>query len=415
VKIGIIGSGVSGLTAAHLLHREHEIVVFEADTRIGGHVHTVDVETSRGHVGIDTGFIVFNDRTYPNFVRLLSMLGVDWQTSSMGFSVRCERSGLEYGGDSLAALFAQRRNLVRPSFHRMLRDVLRFHREARAFLAKSEGDPTLGEFLAERRYSRELVDHYLVPMCAAVWSADPRSVLDIPSRTLLRFFERHGLLSVKDRPQWRVVRGGSARYVEALVRPFRDRIRTACPAVRVSRDERGAAVTLRGGDTLRFDRVILACHSDQALALLADPSDAEREILGAIAYQENEAILHTDASVLPRRRRAWSSWNYHLPEKDRGRATVTYCMNLLQGLDLPETFCVTLNRSDAIDPARIVRRIVYHHPVFTASAVAAQARHDAVDGVRNTHFCGAWWGHGFHEDGVRSALAVCDKLGARLR
>ncbi len=414
MKIGIVGSGVSGLTAAHLLHREHEVVVFEADARIGGHVNTVDVETARGRLGIDTGFIVFNDRTYPHFVRLLRALGVEWQASPMGFSVRCERTGLEYGGDSLAALFAQPRNLVRPSFHRMLRDVLRFHRDARRFLAAPRGEPTLGEFVSGHRYSRELAEHYLVPMCAAVWSADPRCVLDFPARTLLRFFERHGLLSVGDRPQWRVVRGGSARYVEALVRPFRDRIRTACPVERVVRDERGAAVVARGGETLRFDRVILACHSDQALALLEAPSDAEREILGAIPYQENEAILHTDDGVLPRRRRAWSSWNYHLPDKERGRATLTYCMNLLQGLDLPETWCVTLNRSDAIDPARIVRRIVYHHPVFTAAGIAAQARHAEIDGVRGTHFCGAYWGHGFHEDGVRSALAVCAKLGARL-
>ena len=405
MRIAIVGSGISGNVVARRLHREHDIAVFEADGRAGGHTHTHAIELGGERHQIDTGFIVFNDWTYPAFVALLEELRVESQASAMSFSVRNEASGLEYNGTSLDGLFAQRRNLLRPSFHRMLLDILRFNREATRLL-EAAADTSLGEYLAAGRYSRGFVNDYLVPMGAAIWSTDPQRMLGFPARFFVRFFHNHGMLSVGDRPQWRVVRGGSARYVEPLVAPFRDRVRLATPVESVRRIPGAVLVKARGLEAERFDRVFFACHGDQALRLLADPTPLEREVLGAFRFQENEAVLHTDASLLPRSRRAWAAWNYHVLREPGERVALTYNMNILQSLAARETFCVTLNRTARIRPERILRRITYRHPLFTPSAVAAQQRQQELNGAHRAYFCGTYWRFGFHEDGVVSALAA---------
>ncbi|MCA8957913.1 MAG: FAD-dependent oxidoreductase [Planctomycetes bacterium] len=412
-RIAVVGTGISGLLAARLLHARHSLTVFEADDRIGGHTHTVQVEHEGQRYAVDTGFIVFNDRTYPNFRALLGRLGVASQPSDMSFSVRDERSGLEYCGSSLNSLFTQRRNLLRPSFLRMVRDILRFGREATAVLGPPEDQRTLGELLRDGGYARSFIDHYLVPMGSAIWSAEPERLLAMPARFFVRFFHNHGMLAVRGRPTWHVVQSGSHAYLGPLVAPFRDRIRTGAPVQRILRTPNGVTVQVAGRAPESFDGVVVATHSDQALRLLGDPSGVEREVLGAIPYQENEAVLHTDTRLLPSRRRAWASWNYHLGHGS-ARATLTYHQNRLQNLQAPVDFCVTLNHSDAIDPSRILRRILYHHPVFTEAGVRAQARRGEVNGVRRTWFCGAWWGYGFHEDGVNSALAVARDFGLGL-
>lgn len=418
MKIAIVGTGISGMAAAYLLHRDHEITVLEAADYIGGHTNTFDVTLNGQTYAVDTGFIVFNDWTYPNFIALLKKLGVESQPSDMSFSLTCERTGLEYNGTNLNTLFAQRRNLLRPSFYRMIRDILRFNRESPELLTELEPGPSLGSYLAAHRYSIAFIDHYIVPMGAAIWSADHATILGLPARYLVQFFKNHGMLSVNHRPTWRVVQGGSRRYAEQLIAPFRDRIHLKSPVDSISRYPNFVEVRTRlaGRDdrTLRFDHVIIGAHSNQALAMLADPSPRENDILGAIRYQENEAVLHTDASLLPRRKLAWAAWNYHLLPTQPDRAVVTYHMNRLQRLSAPHEFCVTLNHAQAIDPAKILRRITYHHPVYSPDAVAAQKRHGAISGINRTSYCGAYWGFGFHEDGVKSALAVCKPFGKDL-
>ena len=404
MKIAIIGSGVAGNVVARRLHRAHDITVYEAASHIGGHTHTHSVEQAGRRYEVDTGFIVFNDRTYPHFIALLDELGVASQESSMSFSVRNEASGLEYNGTTLNTLFAQRRNLLRPSFLGMIRDILRFNREAPAVLAERGNELPLGELLARGRYGRAFVEHYIVPMGASIWSSDPASMLEFPARFFVRFLHNHGMLTVNDRPVWRTIRGGSARYVETLTAPFRERIRLNTPVEWMRRLPGSVIVKARGSEALRFDAAFLSCHSDQALRLLADPSRVERDVLGAIPYQANEAVLHTDTRLLPKRRLAWAAWNYHVLPEDRGPIALTYNMNILQRLDAPTPFLVTLNRSEAIDPARVIKRITYHHPLFTPSAVAAQARQRELNGAHRTYYCGAWWSNGFHEDGVVSAL-----------
>lgn len=404
MRVAVIGAGIAGNVAAWHLHREgHDIAVFEAHAHVGGHTHTHAVNG----LAVDTGFIVFNDRTYPHFVALLDELGVASQPSTMSFSVRNEASGLEYNGTRLSTLFAQRRNLVRPSFYRMLAEIVRFNREAPRLLA-SPDSPTLGEYLAANKYSRAFIGDYLVPMGAAIWSTEPGLMFGFPARFFMRFLANHGMLSIDDRPQWRVIQGGSARYVEKLVAPFRQRIRLNTP-VRSVRRTRDAVLV----DGERFDSTFIACHSDQALRMLSDPSPSEREVLGAIRYQKNEAVLHTDTAILPRRRRAWAAWNYHVLPEHEGPVALTYNMNILQSLHASETYCVTLNRTKDIDPARILKRLVYHHPLFTPAAVAAQKRHSELNGARRTYYCGAYWRFGFHEDGVVSALAALRDFNSR--
>ena len=404
MKIAIVGTGIAGNVAAYRLQREHEITVFEAAGHIGGHTHTHAVEQGGREYAVDTGFIVFNDWTYPRFIELLGELGVESQESSMSFSVKCGRTGLEYNGTSLNTLFAQRRNLLRPAFYRMIREILRFNREAPALLADDTREITLGDYLREHGYGWEFVQQYLVPMGAAIWSADPQTMRRFPARFFVRFFHNHGMLSVDDRPTWRVIRGGSARYAEKLTAAFRDRIRVGAPVERVRRLPTHVVVKARGLAAETFDAVFLACHSDQALRLLGDATAAEREVLGAIPYQENDVVLHTDTSVLPRCRRAWAAWNYYIPSAARERVAVTYNMNILQGLDAPVPFLVSLNMTDAIDASKIIKRLTYDHPMYTPASTRAQARQAEINGVRRTYYCGAYWRNGFHEDGVVSAL-----------
>lgn len=414
MKIAIVGTGVAGNVAAYHLAPNHDITVFEANSYVGGHTHTHAIEMGGRSYQVDTGFIVFNDWTYPNFIALLEKLGVASQPSSMSFSVRNEVSGLEYNGNTLNTLFAQRLNLLRPSFWRMIRDILRFNREAPALLKDGLAEITLGDYLAQGGYSRHFIDHYIVPMGAAIWSTDPVNMLAFPARYFVRFFHNHGMLSVDQRPQWRVVQGGSARYVDKMVATYRDRIRLNTPVQSIRRDGKDVWIQAQGAsEAERFDAVFIACHSDQALRMLADPSQAERETLGAIRYQPNEAVLHTDTRLLPRKKLAWAAWNYHVLPQDTGRVALTYNMNILQSLDTPTPLMVTLNHSDAIDPSKIIKRIPYEHPLYTREGVAAQARQAEVNGPLNTYFCGAYWRFGFHEDGVVSALAALDHFKAR--
>jgi predicted NAD/FAD-binding protein len=420
MKIAIVGGGVSGLVTAYLLAREHEVTVFEAGSHAGGHTNTIRVDTASETHHVDTGFIVYNDRNYANFERLLERLGVATQPSQMSFGVSDGRGDFEYTGASANGLFAKRAHLVTPWFHRMLADMARFNRAARELLRDgrdptTEGDgPSLGQWLEQQRFSRPFIDRLIVPQASAVWSADPRQMWTFPARFMAEFFDNHGMLAFSGRPRWRTITGGSASYVEALLQRFSGRLRLRTPVTAVRRDAAAVLVTPRGGEPEPFDEVVLATHSDQALALLADASDGERRLLEAIPYQANEAVLHTDTSILPRRRRAWASWNYHLCDAPPGLTTVTYHMNRLQALRAEREFCVTLNRTSEIAPEHIIATIGYAHPVYTGEGVAAQRRLGEINGANRTHFCGAYWGWGFHEDGVVSALRVAERFGAHL-
>jgi len=414
MKIAVVGTGVSAMVCARILAGRHDVTVFEAADYVGGHTHTHDVEANGRRLAIDTGFIVFNDWTYPNFIRLLEILGVPSRASDMSFSVSSRETGLEYNGTSLDGLFAQRSNLFRPSFHRMIRDILRFHREAPRLLESDDDETTLGEYLQAGRYSRAFVEHYILPMGGAIWSASADAMRTFPARYFVRFFDNHGMLSVDERPQWRTVVGGSRSYMTALIAPFRDRIRLNTPVASIRRRADSVEITTASGVSESFDHVVVGAHADQALAMLSDASPNERDVLSAIPYQLNDAVLHTDESMLPRRKRAWAAWNYHLGADRDGRVAVTYWMNRLQGLDTPANYCVTLNDTRRIDPTKVVRRLRYHHPVYTRAGIAAQARWDEVNGARRTWFCGAWWGFGFHEDGVKSALRVAERFGLTL-
>ena len=414
MRIAVIGAGVSGLVAAHALHRAgHDLSVFEAAGYAGGHTNTIRVDEPDASLDVDTGFIVFNDRNYPNFERLLGRLGVASQPSDMSFGVGDEDGDFEYASTSANGLFAKRAHLASPAFHKMVLDVRRFQREARALLA-SDDDPSLAQWLRDTGFSEAFVEKLIVPQAAAVWSADPEQMWSFPARFLVQFFDNHGMLDLKERPKWRVVQGGSKRYVEALTAPFTDAIRLRTPVERVVRTDDGVTVTPRGGEPERYDHVVLAVHADQALAILGEDATArERELLGAFPFAPNEAVLHHDERLLPRRRRAWASWNYHLLSTPTGKPAVTYHMNRLQSLVSDRQWCVTLNRTEAIDPAKIVRTIQYAHPVFTVEGMKAQERVADISGGRGrTHFCGAYWGWGFHEDGVVSGLRVARDLGA---
>jgi predicted NAD/FAD-binding protein len=404
MKIAVIGTGIAGNVAARELCREHDVTVFEAGDHVGGHTHTHTIDDNGRSLAIDTGFIVFNDWTYPNFIALLDELGVSSQPSEMSFGVKCERTGLEYKGHTLNTLFAQRRNLLRPSFHRMLRDIIRFNREAKSLLETSDDSLTLGDYLHGNHYSIAFIDYYIIPMGAAIWSAEPRRMLSFPATCFARFFANHGLLNIRNRPQWRVIRGGSRNYVDKLTAPFRQQIRLNTPVTGITRRATHVEVSSARYGMERFDHVFIACHSDQALAMLRDASPLEREVLGAIPYQHNDVVLHTDTSLLPRRRLAWSAWNYHRLAGDNAAVAVTYNMNLLQGLSTQQTYLVTLNNTAAINPDKIIKRLSYDHPVFTQDGIAAQRRQGEINGVRRSYFCGAYWRYGFHEDGVVSAL-----------
>ncbi len=424
MRIAIVGSGIAGLAAAHTLGPDHDVVLYEAADRLGGHANTVTVDDAEvGPIGVDTGFIVHNDRNYPNLVRLFDELAVPVRDTEMSFGVidrgpGSPTEGFSYRATNLDTLFADRSNLWNRSMWRMLADIVRFYRHANRFLDAEGGpdpEPSLADFLRRHDYSRDFVQLHLLPMGAAVWSADPATFDEFPAASLLRFLSNHGLLGIGDRPQWRTVVGGSRVYVDLLTERFTSpavggEIRTANPVRRVERlAEGGVSLTTPSG-TDTFDHVVLACHSDQALRMLAEPSAAEREVLGAIAYQPNTATLHTDTSLLPDRRKAWAAWNYERRSTDQRQATLTYDMTLLQGLPGSTRYLVSLNSDDAIDPDTVLASFDYAHPVFDRAAIAAQARHHEIDGVDRISYCGAYWRYGFHEDGIASALESCERI-----
>jgi predicted NAD/FAD-binding protein len=409
LKIAVIGSGISGLVSAHLLSRRNDVVLFESDARIGGHTHTVDVAEDGRDVPIDTGFIVFNQRTYPNFVKLLGQLDVAWKESDMSFSVRSDKRDFEYGSPALGALFAQKRNLVDPRFHRMLYDVFRFYREARELLDEGTEVPLL-DWLEARGYSRGFVEDHLLPLVGSVWSSSCQGVREFPARFLARFFENHGFLEATRAFPWLTIEGGSRQYVRAILGGFGGEVRTGSPVERITRGD-GVEVKVAGQAPERFDHAVLAVHADQALRMLADPSPLETELLGQFPYRANRVRLHADDRVMPRRKKAWASWNYHLDDAGSDGATVTYWMNRLQSPKARRDYFVTLNREGAVAADQTLLEISYDHPVFSPSGVTAQKRHGELLGHRDTSYCGAYWRNGFHEDGVVSALSVCERFG----
>ena len=417
-RVAVIGSGISGLSAAYYLSRNFEVSVFERDTRIGGHTHTVDVETRASPLappetlGIDTGFIVHNDRTYPNLTRLLDELGIATAPSQMSFGVSDPNTGFQYSSRGLAGFFAQRANLFRPEHYLLLKEILRFNREAPGILTRPDLDGiSMGEVMEEGRYAKVFQTHYLFPMAAAVWSMPPGSIANFPALTLLRFFDNHGMLGINTHPKWKVIAGGSRNYLKPLTAPFRDRITTGVEVSTVSRDETGVVLHFADRPAATFDEVVFACHGNQILPLLESPTPRERDILGHFRTSRNEACLHTDATLLPSREAAQAAWNYSLHPDPAQPATLTYNMNRLQSLQSATSFCVTLNDGGRIHPSAVIRRMVYHHPIYTADAVRAQTRWHEISGCNRTHFCGAYWFYGFHEDGLNSALRVARALG----
>ena len=410
MRVAVVGSGIAGLSAAWLLSREHEVVLFEAEARLGGHTHTHDVEQTGKRYRVDTGFIVHNAHNYPLLTRFFNELGVASQDTTMSFGAQMEATGLEYNATNLNALFCQRRNLFSPSFIRMVREILRFYREAGALLKDPASGPSLGEYLEQNRYSALFRDAHLIPMASALWSSPSATILDFPAKYLVKFMDHHRMLQVEGRPQWRVVQGGSSSYVQALKSRWSVDVRLACPVQRVTRDEAGVTLKHVAGED-RFDAIVIATHSDQALALLGDADALEREVLGAMPYQRNDVVLHTDRRLLPRNPKAWAAWNAFVPADPNAECSVSYCMNLLQGLESPEPFVVTLNRSAAIDPAKVIAKMTYHHPIYTHASVAAQSRQGEINGRRRTWFAGAYWGFGFHEDGMRAGVEAAKGLG----
>ncbi|MEO8780017.1 MAG: FAD-dependent oxidoreductase [Rhodanobacter sp.] len=410
MRIAVVGSGIAGLASAWLLSRRHEVTLFEANGYFGGHTHTHEVEQAGRCYRIDSGFIVHNPAHYPLLTAMFDQLGVASQPTTMSFSVHSEATGLEYNAATLDTLFCQRGNLLSPRFLGMVRDLNRFYREAPALLRRRDDMTSLGDYLLQHGYGAAFRDEHLIPMASALWSSPPTRILAFPVRYLVQFMANHQMLQISNRPSWRTLRGGSSTYVAALRARWDVRERLNCPVYSILRRDDDVELDSAAG-VEHFDQLVLACHSDQALALLADASEREHSILGAMPYQANDTVLHTDASVLPRRRKAWAAWNAWLPRDPDAACTVSYWMNLLQGIDAPEPFVVTLNRSEAIDPAKVLARMRYHHPVYTQGSVHAQTRKAEIQGARHTWFAGAYWGWGFHEDGMRSAVDVAAALG----
>lgn len=410
-KIAVIGSGISGLGCAYLLQRKHDVHVFEANDYAGGHTHTHDIEIGGQHFAVDTGFIVFNPNHYPHFVRLLAELGVSSQVTQMGFGVKNLRSGLEYNATTVNQLFAQRRNILSPRFWRLIYDLKRFYRTPHPLLGLPDPGPTVGEYLHDQGYSRIFAQDHLIPIAAALWSSPGKRVEEFPAKYLAQFMHNHHMLNTDTtRPPWRVVQGGSQSYTRALLAKLERPVRLDSPVLRVERTAERVSVHSKHG-VEEFDQVVFACHSDQALAVLAQPSQAETDVLGALKFQPNEAVLHTDTSIMPKSKRAWAAWNAHLGHDEYEQCSVSYWMNLLQGLEAPVDFIVSLNCTARIDPSKILRKLQYHHPIYTHQSVAAQKRRTDINGVNRSYFCGAYWGFGFHEDGLRSGVEVAELLG----
>lgn len=414
-KIAIIGSGISGLTAAYYLNKQHDICLYEADSRLGGHTATKAINVNDKEYLIDTGFIVFNDWTYPNFINLLNELGVASQPTDMGFSVFNPTTDYEYAGTNLATLFAQKRNLFSLTHWKMLRDIVRFNKEAIIDLEAGNLEPneSLGHYLVRKHYSAAFSERYLIPMGSAIWSATQGAMLDFPLEFFIRFFKNHGLLNVVNRPQWRVIQGGSSTYIAPLIKCFENKIKLNSPVLNIIRHTSNVEIITNTGSNF-YDDVVIACHSDQALAMLGDPTLGELSTLSAITYQKNDVVMHTDTRLLPRRKATWSSWNYLLQSNNQQPPILTYSMNILQGIKSDVEFCVTLNATDKIDPQKILGQYEYAHPVFSQSAMQAQAKWQSINGVHRTWFCGAYWFNGFHEDGVNSALRVVNAMGVKV-
>jgi len=415
MKIAVIGSGISGMVSGHVLAREHEVHLFEASSRLGGHTHTHDIEVASGKYAIDTGFIVHNDRNYPHFLKLMTKLGVETKDSSMSFSVKVEENGLEYNGTSLNSLFCQRKNILRPSFYKMIKDILRFNKEATEYYIQykdqAPDEMSLEEYLKRNHYSKEFIEHYVMPMGAAIWSASREEMKKFPLHFFVRFFHHHGMLTVDERPQWRVLKNGSSSYIPKLTKNFEKNIHLNTPISSVTRNKLGVVLN----NEMSFDHVIFACHANQVLQILKDPGPQEEKVMSGFSYRPNDVILHTDTSVLPKSELGHASWNYYLPKVQLDRVAVTYHMNILQGLDAPETFLVSLNMDHLIDPKKVLKKIPYSHPVYSQSAVDSQKLWSTISHQNSkTHFCGAYWGNGFHEDGVKSALNVASTFGLNL-
>ena len=411
-RIAVIGSGISGLSAAYHLSRKHEVHVFERDNRLGGHTHTVMVDSSSGQIPVDTGFIVHNDRTYPNFCRLMDQLGVASQPSDMSFAVTELEGSFGYSSRGLRGFFAQKTNCFSPPHYKLLSEILRFNREAPKVLTDPDAEGmTLGEFLDQGGYAPIFVDRYLIPMAGAVWSMAPEVMPTFPVVTLVRFMQNHGMLGINTHPQWKVIRGGSHSYLAPLTAPFQKRIVKDASITSIERSELGVTLRFPDRPAQQFDEVVFACHGDQILPMLAQPTDEERKVLNCFTTTRNETCLHTDSTLLPKRAAARASWNYLLG--DSGKVTVTYHMNRLQSLKTAEDYCVTLNANGAIDPKRVLRTMVYQHPLYTRAAIRGQERWPEISGKNRTHFCGAYWFYGFHEDGVRSGMRVAEALEVR--
>ncbi|PKF63350.1 FAD-dependent oxidoreductase [Psychromonas sp. psych-6C06] len=416
-KIAIVGSGISGLTCAYLLNKQHDITLFEAGEYIGGHTATKTVQAEGESWDIDTGFIVFNDRTYPNFEKLLSKIGVGRLATEMSFSVSNQDSGLEYSGTNLNSLFAQRSNLFNPKFLMLIKQILRFNKLCNeAWLDQCiDEEQNVEQFLQQHGFNDYFANHYILPMGAAIWSSSLEDMKAFPLYFFIRFFYNHGLLSITNRPQWYVIPGGSKQYVQPLCDSFKDKIQLNAPVTSIERVKEGIRLQVNSGEWQHFDEVVLACHSNQAKRLLSDISDDEQKVLNGLQYQNNEVVLHTDISLLPNKKRAWSAWNYHLNNDNKRPAALTYNMNILQRLKKgTPTFCVTLNQTELIKPESILGTYQYEHPVFNAQSIKAQQQRKLICGQQHTHFAGAYWYNGFHEDGVNSALDVCKRFGVTL-
>ena len=416
MKIAIIGTGISGLTTAYLLNKKHAVTVFEKNDYVGGHTHTHNINLNNKNYAVDSGFICYNENTYPNFIKLLKILGVESQKTTMGFSVKSKKKKFEYAGNSLNSLFSQRKNIFSISFLWMIRDILLFNKNAKKDLATISSKITLGEYLKNNNYSKAFIYNYIVPMGAAIWSTKATSMLNISALFFIRFFDNHGLLQINNRPNWWVIKGGSKEYVKKLVSSFKENIRLSSPVYSINRTDEKIEIKLSSDNAQieTFDAVVIATHSDQALKLLSDKTSLEEEILSALPYQKNEALLHTDHSVLPKNKLAWASWNYNLDQEPEAPIALTYNMNILQSFNATETFCVTLNSNGLINPTKVIKKLKYDHPLFTVKGIAAQKRKNEISGVNNTYFCGAYWRNGFHEDGVVSALDVAKQFGISL-
>ena len=415
MKVAIIGSGIAGLTAAYLLQKDHDISVFEANDYIGGHTHTHEISQNNKTWRVDSGFIVYNEKTYPNFIKLLKELKVKVQKTTMGFSVKAPSQNLEYSGGSLNTVFAQRLNLFKPAFLIMLKDILRFNRLAKIELSRVDETTTILSFLEKHKFSKPFIENYIIPMGAAIWSTAANKTTEMPAAFYIRFFQNHGLLQIFKRPQWFVIKGGSKSYVEKIIEGFQEKIFLSRPVIKVERSPSEVKIYCdKEPDPILFDKVIFATHSDQALELLEDPSDDEKSVLEALPYQKNTAIVHTDESLMPKNKTTWSSWNYLLSGDLKKPVTLTYNMNILQSLQAKPDFLVTLNSLNEINPSKIIKKIDYAHPLFTVDGINAQKKKSQISGHNNTYYCGAYWGNGFHEDGVNSALEVCKAFGVSL-